>query len=1061
MKKILCTLFVCCAGLFSVSAARNSVELTDGWKTWLLNTLNTQAVHADTLQIRLPHNWDDYYGLRQLTHGNLHGDAMYVNRFMAPAINEGQRVFLRFEGIGTYAHIRLNGKDLGRHIGGRVSFTVDVTEAFLPKTENLLELRVEHPDLIADMPCVCGGCSSEWGFSEGSQPFGIYRPVVLEITDAVRVEPFGVHVWNDEKADKIWIETEIKNYSSEPQSFRLETILLDAQGKTVFSLSESLKMAAGQTRIVSQESFVENPHLWDVTDPYLYCLQTRLQNDSRQEGDEVRTSFGIRTISWPVKRQDGDGRFYLNGKPVFINGTCEYEHLMGQSHAFSHEQVAARVKQIRNAGFNAFRDAHQPHHLDYQNYWDREGVLFWTQLSAHIWYDTPEFRTNFKAQLRQWVKERRNSPSVVLWGLQNESTLPRAFAEECTEIIREMDPTARTMRAVTTCNGGVGTDWNVVQNWSGTYSGSPEKYDIELSMPSQLLNGEYGAWRTLDLHEEPAPFQQKGAYSEERFCRLMEMKINLAEKAKDSVCGQFQWIYNSHENPGRRQPDEAFRVIDRVGPFNYKGLVTPWEEPVDAYYMYRSNYVPVEKDPMVYIASHTWPDRFESARMADIEVYSNGDSVRLYNDVTGEQIGETALRKEGKFCLGTEVNAGIKGSHFSFEKVFVRYNVLRAVAYHQGKAVAEDLLVLNDLEEAPHLKNLYPSARKDLLRAKKKMHYLYRLNCGGDEYTDRYGNVWSQDNQTFSHSWAQDFPELNPYQASQRKTFDPIARVKDWPLLGHFRYGRHRLSYRFPLSDGNYRVELYFVEPWHGTGSPRMDGKGLRIFDVALNGQSMIDDLDIWSEVGHDTALKKVLNVSVTGGSLTISFPEVKAGQAVISAIAIAFDDAEMAAGTITSEVKNARLWAEMDENRIARFPTEQLPEDKNPRAKASYSAIDAQRQGAHHIEYMRSKEAVVFDAAAGKEQQISWSVQVGLAQLYALRFNYRNISDKDISVNMKLLSSDGRVLKDTDLVFPQNTRGWAPLSTTTGSYINAGHYQVILSAAEMAGLCIESLDVQ
>ena len=88
-----------------------------------------------------------------------------------------------------------------------------------------------------------------------------------------------------------------------------------------------------------------------------------------------RLPFGIRTISWPVKRNDEDGRFYLNGKSVFINGVCEYEHQFGQSHAFSREQVAARVKQICAAGFNGFRDAHQPHHLDYQKYWDEKGIF--------------------------------------------------------------------------------------------------------------------------------------------------------------------------------------------------------------------------------------------------------------------------------------------------------------------------------------------------------------------------------------------------------------------------------------------------------------------------------------------------------------------------------------------------------------------------------------------------------------------------------------------------------------------------------------------------------------
>lgn len=40
-----------------------------------------------------------------------------------------------------------------------------------------------------------------------------------------------------------------------------------------------------------------------------------------------------------------------------------------------------------------------------------------------------------------------------------------------------------------------------------------------------------------------------GVWSEDRMCQLMETKIRLAEQAKDSVCGQFQWIYSSHDNP--------------------------------------------------------------------------------------------------------------------------------------------------------------------------------------------------------------------------------------------------------------------------------------------------------------------------------------------------------------------------------------------------------------------------------------------------------------------------------------------------------------------------------
>ena len=62
----------------------------------------------------------------------------------------------------------------------------------------------------------------------------------------------------------------------------------------------------------------------------------------------------------------------------------------------------------------------------------------------------------------------------------------------------------------------------------------------------------------------------------------------------------------------------------------------------------------------------------------------------------------------------------------------------------------------------------------------------------------------------------------------------------------------------------------------------------MRLFDVAVNDSVVMDDLDIWAESGHDAALKKVVYVPVKGGKMILSFPEVKAGQALISAIAIA-----------------------------------------------------------------------------------------------------------------------------------------------------------------------------
>lgn len=76
-------------------------------------------------------------------------------------------------------------------------------------------------------------------------------------------------------------------------------------------------------------------------------------------------------------------------------------------------------------------------------------------------------------------------------------------------------------------------------------------------------------------------------------------------------------------------------------------------------------------------------------------------------------------------------------------------------------------------------------------------NYLYRINCGGDDYTDSFDQLWLQDNTNYSHSWAENFKELNPYLASQRTTNDPIRGTRDWTLFQHFRFGRHQLEYRF------------------------------------------------------------------------------------------------------------------------------------------------------------------------------------------------------------------------------------------------------------------------
>ncbi|SDT17523.1 Glycosyl hydrolases family 2, TIM barrel domain [Mucilaginibacter mallensis] len=865
---------------------RQETLLNNNWRT-IANERDINAYKGfekasfpdkNWLTVDVPHNWDNYGGYRRLKHGNLHGYAWYRKVFTITERKAGKRYFLWFEGVGSYATVWLNGTQVGYHAGGRTTFTIDVTNA-IKTGNNLLCVRADHPAFIKDLPWVCGGCSDDPGFSEGSQPMGIFRPVHLIVTDPVRIEPFGIHVWNDttvsEQSATLNLETEVKNYTSTAVTATVINKLIDAKGNIVAQSKSELNLVAGGTSITKQiMSEIKLVHLWSLVDPYLYTVLAQVVINGKI-ADQTSIPYGIRWISWPIDRNNGDNRFYLNGKPIFINGIAEYEHMMGNSAAFSNQEIKARVMQLRSAGFNAFRDAHQPHNLEYQKYWDKLGILWWPQYSAHIWYDTPEFRENYKALLRDWVKERRNSPSVILWGLQNESRLPEDFAKECSAIICSLDPTASTQRKITTCNGGKGTDWDVPQNWSGTYGGNPLDYAQDLQ--KDILVGEYGAWRSIDLHTEGL-FNETNILSEDRMSQLLETKVRLAESAKQNAAGQFMWLLYSHENPGRVQGGEGERELDRVGPVNYKGLFTVWGQPLDAYYMYRANYADKLKEPMVYIVSHTWPNRWlKPGKKDSISVYSNCDEVELFNNVKS-------------VSLGKKTRQGI-GTHFQWDGADIKYNVLYAVGYVNGKAVAQDYIILNHLPEAPHLK-LLTQANSSILKPAVGYKYLYRVNCGGPDYRDKQGNLWMADahqtnkNKWGSTSWTDDYAGMPAFFGSQQRTFDPIRSTDDAALFQSYRFGMNKLKYSFPVPDGNYKVELYFTEPWYGIGGG-MDCAGWRMFDVAVNNKTVIKNLDIWKETGTDNALKKTVAVHVTGGQLQISFPHIASGEAIISAIAI------------------------------------------------------------------------------------------------------------------------------------------------------------------------------
>ncbi len=86
----------------------------------------------------------------------------------------------------------------------------------------------------------------------------------------------------------------------------------------------------------------------------------------------------------------------------------------------------------------------------------------------------------------------------------------------------------------------------------------------------------------------------------------------------------------------------------------------------------------------------------------------------------------------------------------------------------------------------------------------------------------------------------------------------------DEPMVyQHVRYDLS--SYRFMVPNGEYQVTLKFCEPYYSE-------PGRRVFDVQIEGKTVVSRLDVFAEVGQNRALDMTYHVSVEDGRLDIEF---------------------------------------------------------------------------------------------------------------------------------------------------------------------------------------------
>lgn len=149
----------------------------------------------------------------------------------------------------------------------------------------------------------------------------------------------------------------------------------------------------------------------------------------------------------------------------------------------------------------------------------------------------------------------------------------------------------------------------------------------------------------------------------------------------------------------------------------------------------------------------------------------------------------------------------------------------------------------------------------------------FRINAGGPEITHT-GDLFLADQ----------------YFVNGADFSNPSALVPTLYQTEHTN-SQPTFDYQIPVPNGNYDVVLHFAEIFWGATGGGAGGVGSRIFDVSIEGALVMDDYDIIADVGSETPVTKMFNVTVTDGNLDLNFSALGAtggvNQAKVSAIEI------------------------------------------------------------------------------------------------------------------------------------------------------------------------------
>ncbi len=616
--------------------------------------------------VDLPHDYvvEGTFDRRADTsHGSLPTTpAWYRKTFALPLSYKGKSVWIDFDGVYRDSTVWLNGHELGHHPSGYIGFRHDLNKFANFGGKNVLAVRVDPTK------------GEGWWYEGG----GIYRHVWLNVANPVHVQPWGVYVRTGvrgietglglyvrasvhgvEPADPtgdLAISTTIVNDTGKRQSVVVTTTVYDPIGQRV-ATTKTTKTLSGGSAIVSQKATIFRAKLWSADNPNLYHMVTEVSK-AGQTVDRVETPFGIRTLRW-----DKNLGFFLNEKPLKLQGTCNHQDHAGVGIAMPDSLLYWRIKKLKEMGSNAYRCSHNPPAAELLDACDRLGMVVMDEtrhLGDTSLAKTPEgTKATDLTELKSMLLRDRNHPSVIMWSLANEEGLQGT--DEGAQIFKAMMAVGRkldpTRPATSAMNGGYAKGFTLVQDLQG-FNYNIYAYDpIHKQFPNLPL---YGS-------ETASTVSTRGIYANDAAKGYVSAyDVNAPDwgaTAEDGwrpigerpyIAGGFVWTgfdYKGEPTPyGWPCINSHFGIIDIAG------------FPKDNFYYYKAWW---GKEPVVHVLPH-WNWKGQEGKPIDVWVYSNADRVELY--LNGKKLGDKPMPKFGHvswkvpYTPGVLIAKGYKGS---------------------------------------------------------------------------------------------------------------------------------------------------------------------------------------------------------------------------------------------------------------------------------------------------------------------------------------------------------------------------------------------------------------